>query len=300
MKILLAYDGSKETIAAFKLLDSLPIPDKAQVAVIHTVNSISYDSPVIPETTFNEIIRYNDHLKEQGEALIDRLLKEQADSRFELSGLVKIGNAADAILDAAEEMKPDLLVVGSRGLNPIRSYLMGGVSSKVLKYCKCPILISRNSNTPKQSKLKVMVSYDTSKTSDEMCEYLSQFDLSRVDKLSLVSVLEPPPELALVDTMASNWHSLKSDEKFINERLGLIKNQLGEKYKELNIENTVLPQDKSIPHSLMDFAESQKADLICVGNKGKNAFERFLLGNVSLKVAEHSKSSVLIFKQNLK
>ena len=298
MKILIAYDGSKESLAAFKLLDSLPIPDKSQVSIIHTVSSISYNNPVIPETTFNEIIRYNDHLKEQGEALIDGLLKEQANSRFELSGIVKIGNAADAILDAAEEMKPDLLVVGSRGLNPISSYLLGGVSSKVLKYCKCPILISRQATHPKpeDAKLNVMLSYDTSKTSDEMCEYFSTLDMQRIEKLALVSILEPPPELALVDTMASNWHSLKSDEAFLSERLEAVKSKLMKKHPELTVEQTVLPQDKSIPHSLMDFSDLQKIDLICVGNKGKNAFERFLLGNVSLKVAEHSKASVLIFK----
>ncbi|MFK7823452.1 MAG: universal stress protein [Oligoflexales bacterium] len=298
MKILMAYDGSKEAAAAFKLLDKLPIPDKSQVSIIHTVRNVSYNNPIIPETTFNEIIRYNDHLKEQGEALIDSLLKEQTDCRFELNGLVKIGNAADAILEASEDMNPDLLVVGSRGLNPISSYLLGGISSKVLKYCKCPILISRESNhaTQKNSKLNVMLSYDTSKTSDEMCEYVSKLDLARIAKLSLVSILEPPPEIALVDTLASNWHSLKSDENFLKERLKSVTGPLIKKHPQLNIEQTVLPQDKSIPHSLMDFSELKKIDLICMGNKGKNAFERFLLGNVSLKVAEHSKSSVLIFK----
>lgn len=298
MKILMAYDGSKQAVAAFNFLDKLPIPDKAQVTILHTVNSVSYDSPVIPDSTFNEIIRYNDYLKEQGEALIDQLLKEQSNSRFDLNGMVKIGNAADAILEQADSMQPDLIVVGSRGLNPVKAYLMGGVSAKVLKYCKCPILIFRESvgASSESNKVRALLGYDTSKTSDKLCEYFNKLDLNKVDMLSLVSVLEPPPELALVDTMQSNWHSLKSDEKYLNDRLEEAKNQFNEKHPKLQINQNVLPQDKSICHSLLDYAELENIDLICLGNKGKNAFERFLLGNVSLKVAEHSKASVLIYK----
>lgn len=52
------------------------------------------------------------------------------------------GNAARALLDAAEEA--DLLVVGSRGHGGFTGVLVGSVSQQCVHHSKCPVVIVRS------------------------------------------------------------------------------------------------------------------------------------------------------------
>jgi nucleotide-binding universal stress UspA family protein len=51
------------------------------------------------------------------------------------------GDPGTAIVEAASET--DLIVVGSRGLNPIQRILLGSVSSKVVHRAPCDVLVVR-------------------------------------------------------------------------------------------------------------------------------------------------------------
>ena len=53
------------------------------------------------------------------------------------------GDAADAILDVAEEQGCDLIVVGNRGMTGAKRFLLGSVPNKVSHYAPCSVLIVR-------------------------------------------------------------------------------------------------------------------------------------------------------------
>lgn len=50
-------------------------------------------------------------------------------------------------------------------------------------------------------------------------------------------------------------------------------------------------------HVLLEVADEQDADLIVIGARGLTAFERFLLGSVSSKLAHHAKCSLMIVRE---
>jgi nucleotide-binding universal stress UspA family protein len=54
------------------------------------------------------------------------------------------GDAADAILDVAEEQHCDLVIVGNRGLTGAKRFLLGSVPSKVSHHAPCSVLIVRS------------------------------------------------------------------------------------------------------------------------------------------------------------
>ncbi|HYP47091.1 MAG TPA: universal stress protein [Thermoleophilaceae bacterium] len=70
---------------------------------------------------------------------------------FEATALARraLGKAIDrqqttiweAVIDVAEEEDVALVVLGSRGLSPVRSALLGSVSSGVVHHCERPVLI---------------------------------------------------------------------------------------------------------------------------------------------------------------
>jgi nucleotide-binding universal stress UspA family protein len=53
------------------------------------------------------------------------------------------GDAADAILDVAEERGADLIVVGNRGTTGASRFLLGSVPNKISHHAPCAVLIIR-------------------------------------------------------------------------------------------------------------------------------------------------------------
>jgi len=53
------------------------------------------------------------------------------------------GDAADAILDVAEEQRADLIVVGNRGMTGAKRFLLGSVPNKISHHAPCSVLIVR-------------------------------------------------------------------------------------------------------------------------------------------------------------
>ncbi|MHB8692520.1 MAG: universal stress protein [Solirubrobacteraceae bacterium] len=53
------------------------------------------------------------------------------------------GDAADAIIDVAEEQRCDLIVVGNRGMTGARRFLLGSVPNRISHHAPCSVLIVR-------------------------------------------------------------------------------------------------------------------------------------------------------------
>jgi nucleotide-binding universal stress UspA family protein len=76
-------------------------------------------------------------------------LLEQAQAEARGSGVAEVetfarqGDAADAILDVAEEQRSDLIVVGNKGMTGAKRFLLGSVPNKVSHHAPCSVLIVR-------------------------------------------------------------------------------------------------------------------------------------------------------------
>ncbi len=55
----------------------------------------------------------------------------------------RVGDAADAILDVAEEQGCDLIVVGHKGMTGATRFLLGSVPNKVSHHAPCSVMIVR-------------------------------------------------------------------------------------------------------------------------------------------------------------
>lgn len=134
MKILVAYDGS----------------ESAQRALEQTADLASNGSTV-------SVISVAEPLPQFGRAAPMMLPEEDEERRHELDdakaalaakGIVaavveRKGDAATMIVDEAERESVDMIVMGTRGLNTTRRWLMGSVSSRVVQHAPCNVLVVR-------------------------------------------------------------------------------------------------------------------------------------------------------------
>jgi len=133
MKVVVGYDGSDGARRALDRAIALA-GDDGQLTVIaaaetHARPGITEGARLDP----SEIDRRRKDLEEAKGILAERGVKGET--------LEAQGDPGDVILDSAKDA--DLVVVGSRGLNPFQRLLLGSVSSKVVHRAECDVLVVR-------------------------------------------------------------------------------------------------------------------------------------------------------------
>ncbi len=80
------------------------------------------------------------------EQLVDDVLATFRAAGVEANGEVRRVSSGDTpgqIVEIAEEVEANLVVLGSRGMSEWKSLLLGGVATKVVRHATCPVLLVR-------------------------------------------------------------------------------------------------------------------------------------------------------------
>ena len=83
--------------------------------------------------------------REDVEATLGEAVAEVEAAGVAVRTYAREGDAADAILDVAEERGADLIVVGNKGMTGAKRFLLGSVPNKVSHHAPCSVLIIRTS-----------------------------------------------------------------------------------------------------------------------------------------------------------
>ena len=132
--IVVAYDGSDGAKAALGKAVEIAAKDGAALTVVESVpEQLPALVPGAPRSTDpNKAAETRKELREAVEAL---------DPSLQASPWAVGGPPAKAIHAVAEDIEADLIVTGSRGRGPIRSAVLGSVSTEILQGASCDVLV---------------------------------------------------------------------------------------------------------------------------------------------------------------
>ena len=134
MKILVGYDGSKQAKHAVDWTANLAGVRESSVTVISVAPALEAVPPIRDAVDpTSDVPKHH--------ALVDEAAASLASRGVHAEKLVRAGNPAEQILDAAEEGGFDVIVVGHRGLGAARRFLMGSVSERVVRHASRPVLV---------------------------------------------------------------------------------------------------------------------------------------------------------------
>jgi nucleotide-binding universal stress UspA family protein len=144
-KVLLATDGSEGSLHAARMAGELLacMQDVHIIAlyVAHIPRSYYYTdefgNKLIPEVPMDVMIRRT------AEPILRKTLAATGLPEERVLTEVQVGEPAEEIVDLARLEHVDLIIMGSRGLSPMKEMLLGSVSNKVLHTAPCPVLIVR-------------------------------------------------------------------------------------------------------------------------------------------------------------
>jgi len=152
MRILVAIDGSEQSEAAVDEVAQWHYPAGSEVRVISVVE------PSYLPTTFPgdgvDLNVYDQIAKSAGKVARAAVKKAAAKlraggERHKVSVTTKVlsGPPKGVILEEAEALGADLIVVGSHGHGALERFLLGSVSQSVALHAKCSVEIVRSQKT---------------------------------------------------------------------------------------------------------------------------------------------------------
>ena len=144
-KILLATDASPEAASAARMAITLSRSLGGELHVVYVgVAPSAYaaaESEILDYEFWKEMREFAH--KEASQSAEEEVRKiEGAGGKVEMVH-VAVGHPDSEILRISEEIGADLVVVGSRGLGPLRRALMGSVSESVVRHAHCSVLVVR-------------------------------------------------------------------------------------------------------------------------------------------------------------
>lgn len=177
-QVLLAVDGSGRSREMMNMLLALPSMQNLQINVMH----------VIPNSINSEAIT---EYRIAGEKIVDREVKNLRLSKGNSTvSILKEGEPKDVVCKVAEELKPDLMIMGSRGLGRLQAILANSVSQYVFQLSDAPMLLIKDDVYIKTIR-SIMVSVDGSDSAKNCLDLAIKIVSGAVDvEIFLVRVVK--------------------------------------------------------------------------------------------------------------
>jgi len=295
--VLIASDGSENSKAAQDFVASLPFRDKPDVRLVAAT-----PLPVVLSEYYVENVLFEQARHTQNSVVAPRTTAEAERLRSAFASVstdLRIGDPANEILDAAEDDKADLIVLGARGLSAIPRFLLGSVSDYVCRHAPQSVLVVRPPHTPVSPEhtsgeppRRILFATDGSEASNRAIDRFAawpwpQGTIARV-MIAHQIVTAFGVEIVQVEEPFRTAERLKAEAILQSASQRLVK---AFSHVETNICDT-----SQIVQSIIEQAENWNADLIVIGNRGLSRWERFLLGSTSLGVLHHAPCSVWVEK----
>jgi nucleotide-binding universal stress UspA family protein len=141
-KILVALDGSDHAKKALETAIALSQRCDATLVLFHAIapHALRGDYEAMVAKTARELF------SQVGQEIADDLLSS-ATEQVKAAGLSRVeplaveGDPAKTLVDSAQQVGADLIVMGTRGLTGLHEIALGSVAHKVTNAAQCPVLI---------------------------------------------------------------------------------------------------------------------------------------------------------------
>ena len=287
--ILLATDGSDDAALAARVARDIAATAGAEMHIVHVLEHLPrYAYPgVTPEI--------HTHVHDERTRLAEELFAREAErvTNGGANGVevhLREGSIVDEILEAGNELRVGLIVMGSRGLGPVKNLLLGSVSEGVAHHTLHPLLVARGGQRAWPPE-RLVIGDDDSEMARQGGKLAAE--IARIFGASGMLV-RAYPELPEIDL-----EGRVSDPRLVGDALRRAERDLEEQAKRL--ERTLVKRPRvriavgDPAARILEVASEESSTLIAVGSRGLGPVRRMRLGSVSTKVLRAAKGPVLLY-----
>jgi nucleotide-binding universal stress UspA family protein len=292
--------------SADEALDTVASVARSLKARLHVFHAIVLETPFVVPADGAAAVPLPDDLLGQLERQASHQL-EQAATRVrahsvEVSTEWRRGNnAVDSILQYAEEIQADLVVMSSHGRRGFRRFLVGSVTEEVVRRAHCPALVIRRDPElkPPSASSRIVAAVDLSEHSEAVLSAARVLAASLVRDLDLLHVVNTPGSSTMAvgatpfgPVSTAPLDSVSEEERLQRSRALLeqaFARARGPEIEARAVVRSGKPEDEIVAH-----AEETGASLIVVGTEGHSGVSRLLLGSVCERVLRRAPCAVYV------
>jgi len=131
-RIVAPVDSSEASERSFAKACELARQFGAELHLYAGVNQLEMQSQVIIDANRAGVVFFQDYLAGLADAVSD----------LDIICTVKQTHGISGIVEFADEMEADLIVMGSHGKGGLRRWLIGGETEKTIHFATCPVLVT--------------------------------------------------------------------------------------------------------------------------------------------------------------
>lgn len=286
MKLLLAVDGSDNSYEAVRSLKYL-----ARAEALHLLHALDVPRPaypfMMPEVAQEMYQTVERNMRDDGARLLDRIVSLLPLDAGPVTKHLVVGPPADQIVALAEQLNVGLILLGSRGLGPIKERLVGSVSHRVLTFGPGAKLILPG---PLKALQHILLPLQGTYDADHALAFLRQKPFREAPTITLFTVLphtRPPWPVDAVSAEHMESHSLNRGKDFLEE--------IAAKLGQYGYHTRVSARLGTPVDGILEEAAVSHADLILVGSRGHRGITRMVLGSVSHALLHQGTYPLMIF-----
>ena len=279
--ILIPYDFSKMAIHALDFATRLPSPyTELHLTLVHVVeyplntNVATLGGGMDPLSDYQNQVYFKELTSQRKEEL-ERIKDKLSSSRYSITTRVEVGVIFREISRVIEELKPDLLVMGSSGTSGWEEFWIGSTTEKIVRTAACPVLTIKGETDPLTLK-KIVFASNFSEMEVGIAARIKTMQLLFDSQFYFVSITTP------------------GDFKTTREANSLLEKFI-KKFKFENI-HTQVYNSLSEESGILEFADDIGADLIAMATHGRTGILHLLTGSITEDVVNHSKRPVWTLK----
>jgi nucleotide-binding universal stress UspA family protein len=283
--ILCPVDFSKESQRALGYAIALGRRCRCSVTGLHV-----YPVPVFPEVSGYPTFMPSPPDVESLQAGLRAFLPAPEAAGMPIEILVEGGDPARTIIERAQALSADLVVMGTHGLSGFERFALGSVTEKVLRKAAPPVLTVPPAASPAADVpfTRLLCAVDFSPSSLGGLRYAVSLARNAGARLVIVHVLETrPDERAVLGqplSVAEYWRERESDAR--RQLAALVPADLPTGAE------TLLRHGKPYAEILAVAVESQ-SDLIVLGIHGRTALDVAILGSTTNQIVRRASCPVL-------
>ncbi len=202
------------------------------------------------------------------------------------------------ILEAADQMKPDLIVMGTHGRSGFQHLMLGSVAEKVLHKARCPVL-----TVPRKAPdavpagpvpfARILCAVDFSDCSLAALEYARSLAVESRARLDVLSVVQLIPMYEMTGAVPLYYPGLLDDLKAdIGKRLEAV---VATAAPEMDVERFVTA---GTPHrEIVRIASERKSELVVLGAYSHGTIDHMLFGSTTNHVVRQACCPVLTIRK---
>lgn len=208
------------------------------------------------------------------EEQLGKIIATLARDGVNASLMIEHGKPYKAILKTSEEIRSEMIVMGSFGDESREYGLLGSNTTRVVRAATCPVLSVRDPLESFNGK-KILMPVDTKFGIRELRSYLQTYHKAYQPEVLLVNVVKPR----------------QSDHELVRDHM---KHQVEMLHKQgiANVK-THLIEDSDITEALLNYAQEEKVDMIWMETHGREGMANLVLGSVTEEVLNQSMIPVL-------